>query len=283
MHLASCKLTMMGIAVCCLGCQGASWGSAESVPHAAAVIQPDLFGHLKDLGVKQGVGSMRTLAAGAVEVECEQRSLPCDMRLLTSLTTPENPGMPVNVKYTFQFHNWWAMRVDQLGIETNLPRVPAKLNPDPSVRRTWPPQARVMLEFEVMLSSIWDHQARPARAKMMVRSRLVKLYDDGSVASEPSQPSVSWFLPAIIWGPRGFDSGEDGRFESRWYECWPWAYTILDVPDDMPPWWPRALDRSELIGKPMLLVVAHGYYAPKLGTISSLWERVTPVWLPEPQ
>jgi len=191
---------------------------------------------------------------------CEQETVFCS-DVAHRLLPPRLPGK-VRANYLFVFSTKPPIRLRSVEIETNLAPLAASANIPLTALAKYEPRARVVLEFEVLFSAYIPDRASRAESKLMVRSRLIRFFDDADTGYG-SSVHHSWLTDAVIFAPEGVWSGQVGSMDPRWYFAWPWVYTIIEPPKRLKAWWPKYVRACGLFGRPQVLTLAHGFYAPE--------------------
>ncbi|HUU90516.1 MAG TPA: hypothetical protein VM238_04820 [Phycisphaerae bacterium] len=255
-----------------LACVSDSRDHSSVAVEQTARQQSHLFGELCGLGWPDGEGQVE-FQRRAMVVKCRQSGLPS---VVSKLNTFRPTALPrFDVAYEFVFDRAECLRLNFVLIDTTLAAVPACANVPHEVKREHEPRPKALLEYEVLLSSCVPAADSRARSEVMVRSRMIRLFDDADTGYM-TLDGDSWLSEAPIFAPRGMDSAQAGTVCQRcWYRAWPWVYTIIQVPADSPIWWPQYLRRIGYLDEPATVTLAHGYYTP-LPQEWSVARRTTP-------
>ena len=209
------------------------------------------------------VGTVQVIRDGEdIHVICDQKRLPIDSSLLFYLTTPGSEAKFVDVRYDFELLKHRVLRLKSVRIDTNLPPLAATANVEMDVLSKYKPRASVALEFELLIANWLPDGEREPRSQFMVRSRLVRFFDDGELSYVP-RDRLSWLRGAPIVVGQGAPEEEATQLEVRPRLDQNWGYAISEAPETLSSWYAERVKASAEPWRVQVLVVAKGMYAPK--------------------
>lgn len=168
---------------------------------------------------------------------------------------------PLRASFSFDFPYKGYLRAGQVSIETNLPSFPAAVNVDDKFRRAFRPRSNMQLEYELLARTSCAGENKPLRVVFMVRTRVVRFYDDGHLAfsAGPDEDGPTWAKGTPVRGPNGNQSEVVGRIEARPATYLPWSVLLIEAPPEAEAWFVTDFVRGT-DEEPETLSLVHGFY-----------------------